>query len=202
MTDIRRMTDELAASLFEKRIVLLDHELSPINARFVHTALLMLDDHSSEPIEMRFRSGGGNASAGLMIYDTIRALRSPVTAFVFSAGSAASVILQGCDRRVCFESSAILVHSVGPSAEGLENLRYNKYFHEQINSLEKTLSVMQDRICEIYLARTKMTKKRLKKVMLEGDMYERWVYGKEALELGLVDEVIDSEFKFDQLITI
>jgi ATP-dependent Clp protease protease subunit len=199
MTDIRKMTDELAVSLLEKRIVLLDHELNPSNARFVHTALLMLDGESSKPIEMRFRSGGGNASVGLMIYDTIRALRSPVTAFVFTAGSAASVILQGCDRRVGFKSSAVLVHSVGPSADGLENLRYNKFFHEQIRSMEKSLSVMQDRIFEIYLARTKMVKKKLKKVMLEGDMYERWVYGKEALELGLIDEVTDSEFKFDQL---
>lgn len=80
--------------LFVKnRVVFLNSTVDIKMARSIVARLLYLDSENNQPIQLIINSPGGSVSSGLAIYDTMKAINSPVhtyvpgRAFVDSAGA-------------------------------------------------------------------------------------------------------------------
>lgn len=186
-----------ADDLLKHRIIMVEGELSEETMVFINCALLRLDSESSEEIVLYFRSKGGHAQYGQINYDLLTSIRSPTRGIVARADSAASMILMGCKKRQILPSGSIIIHSV----RGLDirGLVFNEdTIDEQISSLKAMGMALANRSTEIYLAKSKMDEAKLKEIIRAGDLYDGIIFAQEALELGLVDEILKVDgFKKD-----
>lgn len=135
------------------------------------------------PITILMNCEGGDVSAGLAVYDAIRACKSPVHIEVVGVCySMAAWVLQAADRRIMYPHSSLMIHDGESSVSGKK--------HEIDNS--KKFGDDQDKICEdIMLARIRerhpdFSRARLRK-LLATDTY---LHPEQALALGLIDEIV------------
>lgn len=137
----------------------------------------------SEDIYVYIMSNGGDVSAGRAIYDAILACECNVTAIVYGyACSAASFILQAADHRVLMPNAYIMIHvgSEGHDENHPQNIKAWRGFYD----------FLEDWMEKVYLERIKERKPRFtKRKVKELLVWDKIIQGKEALELGLVDEV-------------
>lgn len=189
--DLKRMRLDLAERLLSRRIILVDGEITNDSSEYIHTSLLMLDDKAKKKITLCFRSGGGDAYAGLIIHDTLRMMRSPTVGIVFAAASAACDILQGCEKRMICKSGKILIHSPSRSISGLV---LDEMFDEKVKSSKTSLESVKLRTEEIFLERTGLSKKKYQKLVQKGDRFTEYIYASEALKLNLVDAIIPDDY--------
>ena len=69
-----------------------------VNDESCNELLYMEAEDDTKPITLFINSPGGDVGSGLAVYDTIRLLKSPVTAVVTGiAASMGSIILLACD---------------------------------------------------------------------------------------------------------
>ena len=148
--------------------------------------LYMETEDDSKPITLFINSPGGDVGSGLAVYDTIRLLKSPVTAVVTGiAASMASIILLGCseDRRLMLPSSKVMIHDC---SWGRHEMGGKKPFEveEELNQLKKT----NERLISILAERTGRTVKEISRVTKSDSYFD----AEEAVEFGLASKVIDS----------
>ncbi len=148
--------------------------------------LYMEAEDDTKPITLFINSPGGDVGSGLAVYDTIRLLKSPVTAVVTGiAASMGSIILLACDedKRLMLPSSKVMIHDC---SWGRHEMGGKKPFEveEELNQLKRT----NERLVAILAERTGKTTKEIAKVT-KSDSY----FGaEEAIKFGLASKVIDS----------
>lgn len=148
----------------------------------------MLDEIDSSEIHVHFNSPGGSVFDGLAIHASIKAHKAKVTGYVDGvAASAASFILQACDNRVSTRNAQIMIHDAKAYAGGNA---------QQMRNAADTLDRISDNIADIYAVRSGQTKSasEFRNMMKAGD---KWYNGNEALDDGLVDEVLDNPVEDD-----
>lgn len=134
-------------------------------------------------ITFRINSVGGDLFAGVAIYNRMTELKGDTTAVVDGlAASAASVILQGAKKRKVFAGSQVMVHGASVFMFGSYNLQGLKKVADRIEGGNKS-------ILEIYESKTGKGKEFLRGLMEK----EEWMTGKEAIENGFADELVDAE---------
>lgn len=136
------------------------------------------------PIKLFIDSPGGDVVAGLAIIDAIYVSKTPVyTVNVSKAYSMAFQIMISGHKRFAFKSSSFLLHD---GAEGgfdsSSKFRDRLKFSDDLEKLE----------IENIVKRTKITNKEYEKNVRR----EWYMLVPEALELGVIDEVVES---FDQV---
>lgn len=132
-----------------------------------------------EDIDISINSYGGDAFLGIDICNTLRDHNGHVTITITGiAASAASVICMGADKIRAHANTMIMVHNALTLAYGNA-----KALRKAADDLEKVShAAMQS-----YLKRVDADK--MKKLMDE----ETYLTAQEALEIGLIDEIIDAE---------
>ncbi|KAL2356250.1 putative Clp protease [Cryomyces antarcticus] len=177
-------TYDIFSRLLKERIVCLNGEVDEtVSASIVAQLLFLEADNPSKPINLYINSPGGSVTAGLAIYDTMSYIRSPVTTIcVGQAASMGSLLLCGGSpgQRFCLPHSSIMVHQ--PSGG---------YFGQasDIAIHAKEILRVRGQLNEIY--RHHLTKERsLEDIerLMERDYF---MGAKEALELGIVDKILD-----------
>lgn len=149
---------------------------------YVREALQVLFLRDSPTVTITICSSGGNAEAGLDIYDLIRFYPGKsVGIALIAAGSAACTILQGCTKRVATPNAHILIHHTKFEI-AWDVLTDDTKRAEFIKSKEHFLNSKQ------ILA--KRTNKDLD-VIFKKCEDDNWIPAKEALEFGLLDEIIE-----------
>jgi ATP-dependent Clp endopeptidase proteolytic subunit ClpP len=132
-------------------------------------------------IEIVFNSPGGSITAGLALWDHIQFVRAAghkvTTSTIGMAASMAGILLQAGDVRVMGKESWLLIHQASFSTGGSFG---------EVEDTVKWIERIQDRILEIFAARSKMTKAQIKRKWHRSDW---WISSDEALKLGLVDEL-------------
>ena len=164
------------------------------SASIVAQLLFLEAENPEKAINLYINSPGGSVTAGLAIYDTMTYIRSPVTTIcVGQAASMGSLLLCGgaAGQRFCLPHSSIMVHQ--PSGG---------YFGQasDIAIHAKEILRVRHQLNQIY--QQHLTKSHtlddIEKLM-ERDYF---MGAKEALELGLVDKILEkreiSEGKKDQ----
>lgn len=174
------ITQDLSSKLFEERIIFLFHEITDDLAASIIAQMIFLDSISQEDITLYINSPGGSVSAGLAIYDTMNFIKSDVrTICIGMAASMASVLLAGGTKgkRAALCNSDVLIHQPLSGVSGqatdilivsnrIQNIRkrVNKILAKSTGKMEKTIEKDTER--DYYLS------------------------SKEALEYGIIDEVI------------
>lgn len=136
-------------------------------------------DPNAFEITLHICSKGGNFHESLVLYDLLRLCTIPVKGIVEGqADSGASLILLGCHKRQMTASSRILIHQISMNLGETTDTK----FRDEIKNQDMDMNRMR----EIYLEHTRLSKKFLDKA-LKHDIY--W-NAKQCLEFGLVDEVL------------
>jgi ATP-dependent Clp protease protease subunit len=148
--------------------------------------LLFLESQDPErDISVYINSQGGEVYAGLSMYDTIKHVKNDViTINVGLAASAGALILSAGThgKRYALPDSYTMIHQVLGGAQGQTT---------DVEITAKHMVKLKNQFAELI---SKETKKKLDKVK---DDMERdyWMTGKEAVEYGIIDEIMKPKKK-------
>lgn len=168
----------------EKRAVYLWGQVDDKSAKDVVNKLLLLDaDKPGEEIKFYINSPGGIVTSGMVMYDTIRMIQSPVSTICMGlAASMGSILLSAGvkGKRFIYPHGEVMIHQ--PSLGG--------YFQANSADIEIHAKQMQKtkEIGAKILAEN--CGKTVDQIMKDFDR-DYWMDAPEAVEYGIVDNVID-----------
>jgi len=182
-SDIMMLSKKLEKLFFDNRSVYLWGVVDDKSARDVVSKLLLLDsDKPGEEIKFYINSPGGVVTSGMVIYDTMRMMKSPVSTICMGlAASMGSILLSGGvkGKRLIYPHGEVMIHQ--PSLGG----------HIQGVSADLEIQARQtQRVKEIgaqILAEN--CGKSMERIMKDFDR-DYWMTASEAKDYGLVDEVL------------
>lgn len=132
------------------------------------------------PIWLHIQSGGGSLFAGFSAADQLATIQTPVYSIIEGyCCSAATLISMACSHRLITANSFMMIHQ-------LSNSMWGKYedFKDEMHMMDMAM----DRVVKFYTKRTKLNKKKVRK-LLERDS---WFDAKGAIKLGLADEIYEA----------
>lgn len=172
----------LDLELLKKNTLVLGGELEQDNCILIAKKLLYLELQGIKEIKIVLNSVGGEVFHGLLVYNTLEDLKKKGINIIVEArgicASMAAIIIQGASVRKTSKHTRFLLHEVETYVFGKVS-----QVHEQSIELDKVNSML----AEILVGRSKLTMKELKKKTKKKDW---WLSAEEALELGLVDEIV------------
>jgi len=177
---------DVFSRLMMDRIIFLGMPIDDYVANVIQAQLLYLD--SADPgkdIQIYFNSPGGSVHAGLGIYDTMQFVNSQIaTICTGMAASMAAVLMCAGQKgkRSALKHSRIMIHQPVGGAQG------------QAADIEITTREILKLRNELYSIIAKHTGKDIKQVEKDSDR-DYWMTANEALEYGMVDEVLNREKK-------
>ncbi len=182
--DAMMLMKKMEKFFFETRSVYLWGGVDDRSAKDVVTKLLLLDaDKPGEEIKFFINSPGGVVSSGMVIYDTMRMLKSPVSTInIGLAASMGSILLSGGvkGKRLIFPHAEVMIHQ--PSLGG----------HYQAVSADLEIQAKQTKKTKEIAARilAENCGKKFEQVMKDFDR-DYWMDAKESIEYGIVDQLVE-----------
>jgi len=183
-SDLMMFSKKLERYFFDKRSVHLWGVVDDKSARDVVSKMLLLDaDKSGEEIKFYINSPGGVVTSGMVIYDTMRMLNSPVTTICMGlAASMGSILLSGGvkGKRLIYPHGEVMIHQ--PSLGG----------HIQGVSTDLEIQAKQTKRVKELGAKilAENCGKTMQQIMKDLDR-DYWMDAKEAIEYGIVDELVE-----------
>jgi ATP-dependent Clp protease, protease subunit len=154
------------------------------SAKDVVTKLLLLEaDKPGEEIKFFISSPGGSVTSGMVIYDTMKLIKSPVSTICMGlAASMGSILLSGGEkgRRFIFPHGEVMIHQ--PSLGGhIQGVSADMEIHAEQILRTKEMGA------RILAENTGQTIERIRKD------FERdyWMDAEKSVEYGIVDKVIN-----------
>lgn len=182
--DLMMLNKKLEKYFFEKRSVYLWGPVEDKSAREIVTKLLLLDAHEpGKEIKFYINSPGGVVTSGMVIYDTMRMIQSPVSTICMGlAASMGSILLSGGKKgkRFIYPHGEVMIHQ--PSLGG---------YMQGVSADLEIQAVQTQRVKELgarILAEN--CGKKVEQIMKDFDR-DYWMDAKHAVEYGIVDGVID-----------
>jgi ATP-dependent Clp protease, protease subunit len=182
--EMSMLMKRLEKYFFETRAVYLWGAVDDRTAKEVTTKMLLLDaDKPGEEIKFFINSPGGVVTSGMVIYDTMRMLKSPVSTICMGlAASMGSILLSGGvkGKRLIYPHGEVMIHQ--PSLGG----------HIQGVSVDLEITAKQTRRVKEIGARilAENCGKKVEQIMKDFDR-DYWMDAKEALEYGIVDQLVE-----------
>jgi ATP-dependent Clp protease protease subunit len=177
---------DIYSRLLKERIIFVTGQVEDHMASLICAQLLFLEsENPDKDIAMYINSPGGVVTSGLSIYDTMQYIRPDVsTVCLGQACSMGSLLLAAgaAGKRYALPNSRIMVHQPSGGAQGqATDIQIQA---QEILSLKKRLN-------EIYVHHTGQKFDDIE-AALERD---RFMQPSEALEFGLIDQVVNSRPK-------
>ena len=179
------MMKKMEKMFFEKRAIYLWGVVDDKSAKEVVNKLLLLDaDKPGEEIKLYINSPGGVVTSGMVIYDTIKLLQSPVSTICMGlAASMGSILLSvgTKGKRSIYPHGEVMIHQ--PSLGG--------FF--QANSIDIEIQATQIRKTKEIGAKilAENCGKTVEQIMKDFDR-DYWMSADEAIAYGIVDNIIQS----------
>jgi ATP-dependent Clp protease protease subunit len=174
---------DIFSRLLKERIIFLTGPVYDGVSALISAQLLFLEsENPNKDISFYINSPGGVVSAGLAIYDTMQYIRSPVsTVCIGQAASMGSLLLAAGQKgkRYCLPNARVMVHQPSGGAQGQAS---------DIEIQAKELLHLRQQLNEIYERHTGQSLEAIEE-KLERDSY---MSAHEALEFGLIDEVVEN----------
>jgi ATP-dependent Clp endopeptidase proteolytic subunit ClpP len=133
-------------------------------------------------IKCIINSGGGDLTIGLAIYNFLKSYDAKVeTEIIGMAGSTASILALAAKKGKCkmCKNAFLMIHQGTTGAYGKS---------DEIRNTADVLDKYNDQLYTIYADKSGKTKEEFKTLLASGDV---WLTANEALEMGLVDEIIN-----------
>jgi ATP-dependent Clp protease protease subunit len=179
---------DIFSRLLKERIILLGTPIDDQIANLVTAQLLFLDhDDPERDISLYINSPGGSITAGLAIYDTMRAVRADVSTFCLGmAGSMATPLLAGGTKgkRYSLPHSTIHLHPAGGGTRG---------YAPDVEIMARELLRQQKVIRELLSRDTGQSIERIAKDF-DRDLF---MSPQQAKEYGIIDDILNSEDVID-----
>jgi ATP-dependent Clp protease, protease subunit len=178
------MMKQMEKLFFEKRAVYLWGVVDDKSCKDLVSKLLLLDAHKpGEEIKFYINSPGGVVTSGMVVYDTIKMLNSPVSTICMGmAASMGSILLTAGakGRRFIYPHGEIMIHqpSLGGYMQGVST-----DLEIRAKQIEKTKAMLAN----IYVESCGQS---FEKVMSDFDR-DYWMDAEEAIKYGIVDKVMD-----------
>ncbi|MGI8599797.1 MAG: ClpP family protease [Chitinophagaceae bacterium] len=182
--DTRMLYKKLERYFYDTRSIYLWGIVDDKSAKDVVTKLLLLEaDKPGEEIKLYISSPGGSVTSGMVIYDMMNLITSPVSTICMGlAASMGSILLSAGEKgkRYIFPNGEVMIHQ--PSLGGhIQGVSADMEIHaEQIlRAKEMGARILADN--------TGQTFERIKKD------FERdyWMDAKKSIEYGIVDKIVE-----------
>jgi ATP-dependent Clp protease, protease subunit len=183
-SDVAMFKKKLEKYFFDNRAVYLWGVVDDKSARDVVSKFLLLEaDKPGEEIKFYINSPGGVVTSGMVIYDTMQMMKSPVTTICMGlAASMGSILLSGGvkGKRSIFPHGEVMIHqpSLGGYIQGVSaDLEIQAEQTKKVKEIGATILA-------------KNTGKTVEQIMRDFDR-DYWMNAKQAVEYGIVDRVIE-----------
>jgi len=173
---------DVFSRLMMDRIIFLGLPIDDYVANIIQAQLLFLD--SSDPnkdIQIYFNTPGGSVYAGLGIYDTMQYISSDVASICtgMAASMGAVLLTAGAKgKRSALKHSRIMIHQPMGGTQG------------QVSDIEIQTKEIIKAKQELYQIIADHSGNTIERVEKDSDR-DHWMTSKEALEYGMIDEVLE-----------
>lgn len=182
-TDTEMLYKRLEKYFFETRSIYLWGVVDDRSAKDIVTKLLLLEaDNPGKEIKFFISSPGGSVTSGMVIYDTMKLIKSPVSTICMGlAASMGSILLSAGEKgkRFIYPHGEVMIHQ--PSLGGhIQGVSADMEIHAEQILRTKNMGA------RILAENTGQTIERIKKD------FERdyWMDAEKSIEYGIVDQVI------------
>ncbi|MFN8943070.1 MAG: ATP-dependent Clp protease proteolytic subunit [Pseudobdellovibrionaceae bacterium] len=177
---------DIYSRLLKDRIIILGSAVTDEVANTIIAQFLFLEvDNPEKDIHLYINSPGGSVSAGLAIYDMMQFVKCDVATYCMgmAASMGSCLLMAGAkDNRYSLPNTRIMIHQPHLGGGGIGG---------QVTDIEihaKELVKTKERLTKIYELHTGQGYDKLKNLMER----DHFLDPKEALELGLIDQVVPS----------
>ena len=183
-SDLGMFNKKLEKYFFDKRAVYLWGVVDDKSAKDVVSKMLLLEaDDAGKEIKFYINSPGGVVTSGMVIYDTMKMLKSPVSTICMGlAASMGSILLSGGvkGKRFIYPHGEVMIHQ--PSLGG--------YIQGVSSDLE--IQAEQTRRVKEIGARilAENCGKTIEQIMKDFDR-DYWMDASKSIEYGIVDQIVD-----------
>jgi len=182
-SDMQMFNKKLEKLFFENRSVYLWGVVDDKSARDIVSKLILLEsDKPGEEIKFYINSPGGVVTSGMVIYDTMRMISSPVSTICMGlAASMGSILLSGGvkGKRLIYPHGEVMIHQ--PSLGGY------------IQGVSSDLEIQAEQTRKVKEIGAKILSdncgKTMEQVMRDFDR-DYWMNASQAVEYGIVDKLI------------
>ena len=182
--ELQMLNKKLERYFFDRREVYLWGVVDDKSAKETVSKFLLLDaDKPGEEIKFYINSPGGVVTSGMVMYDTMRMMKSPVSTICMGlAASMGSILLSGGvkGRRFIYPHGEVMIHqpSLGGSMRGVSaDLEIQAVQTKKVKEIGAKILAQN---CG----------KTMDQVMKDFDR-DYWMDAKEAIEYGIVDGIVE-----------
>ena len=176
---------DIFSRLLKDRIIFLSEDVNPTTASLVIAQMLFLESEDPDKeISFYINSPGGSITDGMAIVDTMNYIKCPVSTICVGLAASMGSVLLTCGakgRRFATPNSEILIHqpliSGGLSGQTTEIKIHADHMVKTREKLNKLLS--------------EKTGQSLEQIEKDTER-DHYMTAQEALEYGLIDEIIDA----------
>ena len=182
--DTQMLYKKLEKLFFESRSIYLWGIVDDRSSKDIVSKLLLLEaDNPGKEIKFFISSPGGSVTSGMVVYDTMRLIKSPVSTICMGlAASMGSILLSAGEKgkRFIFPHGEVMIHQ--PSLGGhIQGVSADMEIHAEQILRTKNMGA------QILADNTGQTVERIKKD------FERdyWMDAQKSIDYGIVDKIID-----------
>jgi ATP-dependent Clp protease protease subunit len=179
---------DIYSRLLKDRIIFLGSPIMDDAANSITAQMLFLESEDPErDIFFYINSPGGTITSGLAIYDTMQYIKPDISTVCLGQAASMGAILLAAGakgKRFALPHSRIMIHQPLGGFQGAA---------ADVDIQAREILRMREELNEILMKHTGQT---LKKIEKDTDR-DLFMSGKQALEYGLVDEVIESRRDID-----
>jgi len=183
-SDLGMFSKKLEKYFFEKRSVYLWGVVDDKSAKDIVSKLLLLDaDKPGEEIKFYINSPGGVVTSGMVMYDTMQMISSPVSTICMGlAASMGSILLSGGvkGKRYIFPHGEVMIHqpSIGGRIQGVSaDLEIQAEQTRRVKDIGATILANN-------CGKTK------EQIMKDFDR-DYWMNATQSIEYGIADKLIE-----------
>ena len=180
---------DIYSRLLKERIIFLVGPVDDVVACLVAAQLLYLEaENPNKDISFYINSPGGAVTSGLAVYDTMQYIRPDVaTVCIGQAASMGSLLLASGakGKRYCLPNSRIMIHQPAGGIQGQAT---------DIEIQAKEILALRSRLNNIYASCTGQPLEVIEKAVDR----DKFLSPEEALEFGMIDEVVTNRESEDK----
>lgn len=180
MEKINKVQDQIDHQLLKDRKIFLWGMVDDDSAKHVVDRLLYLDAQNHDEIQLFINSPGGYVTSGFSMYDTIKAIKSPVSTICTGlAASMGSILLSAGEkgRRFIQPHARVMIHQPSGGARGpASDIEISA--QEIVKTKELSAKILADNCGQDF-----------EKIMKDFNR-DHWMDADESVAYGIVDSVL------------
>lgn len=185
MSNKQKVQDQIDSKILADRKVFLWGQVDDDSAKHIIDRLMYLEmEEPGKEIQLIINSPGGYVTAGFAIYDTMKAISSPVSTIATGlAASMGSILLSAGEkgRRFVMPLARVMIHQPSGGARG-KSADIEIQMSEIVKTKELSAQILADNCGQTF-----------EKIMADFDR-DFWLSAEESVDYGIVDKMIEKLF--------